>query len=31
MALGTYAFWVIYPLTKEKVQENKAKLLELGF
>lgn len=31
MALGTYAFWVAYPLTKEKVEENKAKLLELGF
>ncbi|MFX0073840.1 MAG: MFS transporter [Candidatus Hermodarchaeota archaeon] len=31
MALGTYGFWIIYPLTKEKVEENKAKLLELGF
>ena len=31
MALGTYAFMVIYPLTKQKVEENKVKLLELGF
>jgi GPH family glycoside/pentoside/hexuronide:cation symporter len=31
MALGTWAFWVVYPLTKEKVEENKVKLLELGF
>ena len=29
--LGTYLFWVFYPLTQEKVLENKAKLLELGF
>jgi Na+/melibiose symporter-like transporter len=31
MGLGTWAFWLIYPLTKERVAENKAKLLELGF
>lgn len=31
MALGTLAFWKLYPLTQEKVLENKAKLKELGF
>ena len=31
MALGTLAFWKIYPLTHKKVLENKAKLKELGF
>ena len=29
--LGTVIFWKFYPLTQEKVIENKAKLLELGF
>ena len=29
--LGTLIFWKVYPLTQEKVLENKAKLLELGF
>jgi Na+/melibiose symporter-like transporter len=28
---GTLIFWKLYPLTQEKVMENKAKLLELGF
>jgi hypothetical protein len=28
---GTLIFWKFYPLTQEKVMENKAKLLELGF
>jgi Na+/melibiose symporter-like transporter len=28
---GTLIFWKYYPLTQEKVLENKAKLLELGF
>ena len=28
---GTLIFWKFYPLTQEKVLENKAKLLELGF
>jgi GPH family glycoside/pentoside/hexuronide:cation symporter len=31
MALGTFLFWRIYPLTQEKVLENKAKLKEIGF
>ncbi len=29
--IGTLIFWKFYPLTQEKVLENKAKLLELGF
>jgi len=29
--VGTLIFWKLYPLTQEKVLENKAKLLELGF
>lgn len=29
--LGTLIFWKLYPLTQEKVLENKAKLSELGF
>ena len=29
--IGTLVFWKFYPLTQEKVLENKAKLLELGF
>ena len=29
--VGTLIFWKFYPLTQEKVLENKAKLLELGF
>jgi len=29
--VGTLIFWKVYPLTQEKVLENKAKLLELGF
>ena len=29
--LGTLIFWKFYPLTQEKVLENKAKLKELGF
>ena len=29
--VGTLVFWKFYPLTQEKVLENKAKLLELGF
>ena len=29
--VGTLFFWKFYPLTQEKVLENKAKLLELGF
>ena len=29
--LGTLIFWKYYPLTQDKVLENKAKLLELGF
>jgi len=29
--VGTLIFWKFYPLTQEKVIENKAKLLELGF
>ncbi|MFW9783699.1 MAG: MFS transporter [Candidatus Heimdallarchaeota archaeon] len=29
--IGTLIFWKVYPLTQEKVLENKAKLLELGF
>ncbi len=29
--LGTLIFWKLYNLTQEKVLENKAKLLELGF
>jgi len=29
--IGTVIFWKLYPLTQEKVLENKAKLLELGF
>jgi GPH family glycoside/pentoside/hexuronide:cation symporter len=29
--VGTLIFWKYYPLTREKVLENKAKLLELGF
>jgi len=29
--VGTIIFWRLYPLTQEKVQENKAKLIELGF
>ena len=31
MALGTFLFWRFYPLTQEKVLENKAKLKEIGF
>jgi len=29
--IGTLIFWKFYPLTHEKVMENKAKLLEIGF
>jgi GPH family glycoside/pentoside/hexuronide:cation symporter len=29
--IGTLIFWKVYPLTQDKVLENKAKLLELGF
>lgn len=29
--VGTLIFWKLYPLTQEKVLENKAKLKELGF
>ncbi len=29
--IGTIIFWKLYPLTQEKVMENKAKLKELGF
>jgi Na+/melibiose symporter-like transporter len=29
--IGTLIFWKVYPLTQEKVFENKAKLQELGF
>ncbi len=29
--VGTFIFWKFYPLTQEKVLENKAKLIELGF
>jgi Na+/melibiose symporter-like transporter len=29
--VGTLIFWKFYPLTQDKVMENKAKLLELGF
>jgi Na+/melibiose symporter-like transporter len=29
--IGTLIFWKFYPLTQEKVLENKAKLIELGF
>jgi GPH family glycoside/pentoside/hexuronide:cation symporter len=29
--VGTLIFWKFYPLTQDKVYENKAKLLELGF
>ncbi len=29
--VGTLIFWKFYPLTQDKVLENKAKLLELGF
>ena len=29
--IGTLIFWKFYPLTQEKVMENKAKLLEIGF
>ena len=29
--VGTLIFWKLYPLTQEKVLENKAKLVELGF
>ncbi|MBY9016065.1 MAG: MFS transporter [Candidatus Lokiarchaeota archaeon] len=31
MALGTVAFWKLYPLTQDKVSENKAKLKDIGF
>lgn len=31
LLVGTLAFWKLYPLTQEKVLENKAKLKELGF
>jgi len=31
LLVGTLIFWKFYPLTQEKVLENKAKLLELGF
>jgi len=31
MLIGTIIFWKIYPLTQDKVLENKAKLQELGF
>ncbi|MFX0058307.1 MAG: MFS transporter [Candidatus Hodarchaeota archaeon] len=31
MLTGTIIFWKIYPLTQDKVMENKAKLQELGF
>ena len=29
--IGAIIFWRFYPLTQEKVLENKAKLLEMGF
>jgi Na+/melibiose symporter-like transporter len=29
--IGTLIFWKYYPLTQEKVLENKAKLAEIGF
>jgi GPH family glycoside/pentoside/hexuronide:cation symporter len=29
--IGTLVFWKLYPLTQEKVLENKAKLSEIGF
>ena len=31
LLFGVLVFWKLYPLTKEKVLENKAKLKELGF
>ena len=31
LLVGTLIFWKFYPLTQEKVLENKAKLIELGF
>lgn len=31
MVVGTLIFWKFYPLTQEKVLENKEKLIELGF
>ncbi len=31
LLIGTLAFWALYPLTQEKLLENKAKLKELGF
>ncbi len=31
LLIGTLIFWKYYPLTQEKVLENKAKLIELGF
>ncbi len=31
LLIGTIIFWKFYPLTPEKVMENKAKLKELGF
>jgi Na+/melibiose symporter-like transporter len=31
LVIGTLIFWKFYPLTPEKVLENKQKLLELGF
>lgn len=31
LLLGTLIFWKLYPLTQEKVLENKAKLEELGY
>jgi Na+/melibiose symporter-like transporter len=31
IVIGTLIFWKLYPLTQEKVLENKAKLLELGY
>lgn len=31
LLIGILVFWKLYPLTKEKILENKAKLKELGF
>ena len=31
LLIGVVVFWKFYPLTKEKVMENRAKLKELGF
>jgi Na+/melibiose symporter-like transporter len=31
MLIGILIFWKFYPLTQDKVKENKKKLIELGF